>query len=273
MKPLLDLDRAQVLVDGVFTDPRIAHPEGVALDSTGRLWCGTETGDLISVDPHDPVPELMGSTGGFCLGLAFDSSDNCYVCDMKHAAILRRDAATGRTETFADAGIQVPNYPIVDEARGWLYVSDSLGVGVEGPGIYRYALATGEGGLWCDSPMVFANGMAMARDGQGLYVVESFAQRVSFVPIAEDGSAGERRTVVTDVQRVPDGVALADDGTLYISCYEPSRIYRFGADRRLELLIEDPFAVTLAHPTNIALQGDRMYTANLGRWHLSEVRL
>ena len=43
--------------------------------------------------------------------------------------------------------------------------------------------------------MVFANGMAMAPDGGGLYVVESFAQRVSYVPIQADGSAVEARVV------------------------------------------------------------------------------
>lgn len=273
MKPLLDIENARVLVDGIFTKPRIAHPEGVAIDSTGHLWCGTETGDLIRVDPDAPQPELMGATSGFCLGLAFDAADNCFVCDLKHAAVFRRDAATGRTERFADAGIKVPNYPVVDEARGWLYVSDSHGLEAAGPGIYRYRLSDGEGGLWYDRPMVFANGMAMAPDRSGLYVVESFAQRVSYVPIEADGSAGDAKIVVGGVDRVPDGLAFDADGTLYISCYEPSRIYRVGTDQRLELLIEDPFATTLAHPTNIALLGKRMFTANLGRWHLTEIEL
>ena len=273
MAPLLGMDRVRVLVDGIFTEPRIAHPEGIAIDSKGQVWCGTETGDLIRVNPDAPQPELMGQTGGFCLGLAFDSADTCYVCDLRYAAIFRRDAATGRTEQFAAAGVRVPNYPVVDEARGWLYVSDSYGMDGEGPGIYRYALASGEGGLWYDRPMVFANGMAMAPDGLGLYVIESFAQRVSHVPINADGTAGDASVVVTGVDRVPDGLAFAADGTLYISCYEPSRIYRFGSDQRLELLVEDPLATTLAHPTNIALLGNRMFTANLGRWHLSEVQL
>ncbi|MEM7443191.1 MAG: SMP-30/gluconolactonase/LRE family protein [Pseudomonadota bacterium] len=273
MEPLLSMGRAKVLVDGIFTEPRIAHPEGLAIDSDGKIWCGTETGDLIRVDPDNPEPELMGSTDGFSLGLAFDAADNCFVCDLKHAAIFRREMSTGRTEKFASSGILVPNYPVVDEARGWLYVSDSHGLEQAGPGIYRYALATGEGGLWYDKPMVFANGMALAPDGGGLYVVESFAQRVSYVPIRPDGSPGEASVVVEDVQRVPDGLAFAHDGTMYISCYEPSRIYRFGADKKLELLIDDPQATTLAHPTNIALLGNRMFTANLGRWHITEIAL
>ncbi len=32
-------------------------------------------------------------------------------------------------------------------------------------------------------------------------------------------------------------------------------------------------ATVLAHPTNVALKGDRLYTANLGRWHVTEFDL
>ena len=35
-----------------------------------------------------------------------------------------------------------------------------------------------------------------------------------------------RIVIARDVHNVPDGLAIAPDGTLYISCYEPSRIYR-----------------------------------------------
>jgi len=58
---------------------------------------------------------------------------------------------------------------------------------------------------------------------------------------------------------------------LLISCYEPSRIYTWRADRGIRLLIEDPAATTLAHPTNVALKGSTIYTANLGRWHITEI--
>ena len=67
----------------------------------------------------------MGGTGGFLLGIAFDGAGNVFACDLKHAAVFRWDAASGEMRRFASAGIRVPNYPVVDEARGDLYVSDS----------------------------------------------------------------------------------------------------------------------------------------------------
>src|SRR4029453_1923670 len=96
---------------------------------------------------------------------------------------------------------------------------------------------------------------------------------VRFVPIRPDGSAGPVQLVTGAIENVPDGLAFAADGTLYISCYEPSRIYRMSPAGKLELLIEDRKATTIAHPTNVALKGDRLYTANLGRWHITEIDL
>ncbi|MBN9432800.1 MAG: SMP-30/gluconolactonase/LRE family protein [Bosea sp.] len=273
MTPLLDISAARVFFDGIFTEPRLAHPEGVAVHKDGSIWCGTETGDLIRIAADGSSHERLGSTGGFLLGLAFDSAGRCYACDLKHAAVFRYDPATRAFDRFASAGIRVPNYPVVDEKRGVLYVTDSRGNGNIGPGLYRFDLATGEGGVWSDEPMDFANGACLDGTGDGLYVVESDVPSLVHVSIRADGSAGQNRLVSDAVQTVPDGVALASDGTLYISCYEPSRIYRLKPGGALELLIEDPKATLIAHPTNVALKGDRLYSANLGRWHITEIDL
>ncbi|TIO05617.1 SMP-30/gluconolactonase/LRE family protein [Mesorhizobium sp.] len=271
-KPLLEISAARIFFDGIFTTPRVAHPEGVAIHRDGSIWCGTETGDLLRLAADGGSVERMGGTEGFLLGIAFDSAGNCFACDLKHSAIFRWNAGTGLMECFASAGIRVPNYPVVDEARGWLYVSDSVGEDNRS-GIFRYDLKTGDGGLWCVETMAFANGMAMAPDGSGLYVVESNAACISYVPIGADGAAEARQVVVEGVDNVPDGLAFAPDGSLFISCYEPSRIYRWRRDRGLEVLIEDRAATTLAHPTNIAFKGNKLYTANLGRWHITEIDL
>lgn len=271
--PVLPISAARVFFDGVFSEPRLAHPEGVAVHRDGSIWCGTEWGDLIRIAADGSTLQRMGSTKGFALGIAFDSAGNCFVCDLRHAAVFRYDAATGEMSRFTTPGILVPNYPIVDERRGVLYVSDSRGNNNIGPGIFRYDLKTGAGGVWCHAPMDFANGMAMALDGNGLYVVESDRAQVSYVPILEDGSAGTPRVAIADVRNVPDGLCIAPDGTIYVSCYEPSRIYRQRRGGPLELLIEDPAATVMAHPTNIALKDNTLYSANLGRWHITAITL
>jgi sugar lactone lactonase YvrE len=270
---ILPLSAARVFCDGTFGTPRLAHPEGVAVHADGSVWCGTETGDLLRIAPDGSSYEKIGGSGGFLLGIAFDSAGRCYACDLYHRAIFRYDPATGRFDRFADAGILVPNYPVVDEARGALSVSDSRGEGNPGPGIFRFDLATGKGGVWSAEDWDFANGMCLDERGSGLYVVESFTGRVRHVAIRPDGSAAPATDAVTGLGRVLDGLALTPDGTLYNSCYEPGRIYRRAPDGTVAVLIEDPYATVLAHPTNVALKGDRLYTANLGRWHITEIRL
>ena len=72
MKPLLDISAARVFFDGIFSEPRVAHPEGVAVHADGSIWCGTETGDLLRIDADGRAVERMGTSGGFLLGIAFD---------------------------------------------------------------------------------------------------------------------------------------------------------------------------------------------------------
>jgi sugar lactone lactonase YvrE len=113
--------------------------------------------------------------------------------------------------------------------------------------------------------------MALAPDGRSLYVVESTRQRVARILIDEEGGAGHYEIVVDDVREFPDGLAFDDDGRLYISCYEPSQIYRFSEAGGLELLIRDPIATLIAHPTNVAFRGTTLFATNLGRWHITAI--
>src|SRR5215213_1433732 len=248
MKPILSMQKAEVFFDGIFSEPRLRHPEGVAIDREGNIWCGGEGGEIYRIQRDGSSIELVASSGGFTLGLAFDGNGNLYTCDLKHAAVFRLDR-TGSLECFADGSggrkIRIPNFPVVDDSRNCLYVSDSHDMEEPGPGIWRFDLDTGEGDLWYDRPMTFANGMALSSEWNLLYVAETFARRVTRIPILEDGAAGEAETFVEGIERLPDGLAFDTEGNLYVSCYEPSRIYRVSPDREINLLVDDPEAHTL----------------------------
>ncbi|MGE3913190.1 MAG: SMP-30/gluconolactonase/LRE family protein [Chloroflexota bacterium] len=273
MTPLIPFERSAVFFDGIFSEPRLNHPEGIAIDGTGNIWCGGEEGEIFRIAADGSSIELMGSTGGFTLGLAFDGAGRLYTCDLKHAAVFRLDPASGSLERFATGDgtttMKVPNVPVVDPQRGCLYVSDSHDFHAAGPGVWRFSLETGAGTLWYDRPLRFANGMALSADRTWLYVAETFARRVVRIPIQPDGSAGNAETVLTEIPALPDGLAVDIEGRLYVTCYEPSRIYRLEHDGSLQLLIDDPEAHTLCHPTNIAFRGTDLFNSNLGRWHIT----
>jgi sugar lactone lactonase YvrE len=236
------------------------------------VWCGSENGQILRIDPQGKGIEEVASTGGFVLGLAFDAGNgHLYACDLKHACVFRLELATRKLERFTPPGIVIPNYPVVDKARGCLYVSDSHAFEKPGPGVWRYDLATGQGALWYDKAMTFANGMALAPDGKSLLVVETFARRISRIAIEADGRAGPRSDFATDLPGLPDGLAFDDAGNLFVSCYEPSRVLRIERGGKVTVYIEDPSAHLLAHPTNIAFDGPILYAANIGRWHITRI--
>ncbi|WP_168207391.1 SMP-30/gluconolactonase/LRE family protein [Microlunatus elymi] len=257
----------------MITEPRLAHPEGVAIDRDGNVWCGGETGQIYRIAPDGCRRELVASTGGFCLGLAFGPSGDLFVCDLAHAAVYRLDPRSGSVMPFASGvpghTLRIPNYPAFD-AAGRLYVSDSWAMRQPGPGILRFD-PDGDGELWHAGPFDFANGLALSADGSWIYVAETFGQRVSAIEIRPDGSAGGRRVLAELPGDYPDGLAVAADGSVFVGCYQPSRILRIDPSGTVTVVAEDVSAHILAHPTNIAFAKESLIAANHGRWHLTEI--
>jgi sugar lactone lactonase YvrE len=265
----------RVVYEGSLTDPQLDHPEGVAIHRDGSIWCGGERGQIYRLSPDGRDLEQVGSTGGFCLGMAFDAADNLFICDLKHAAVMRFDAASGKVERWADGAggtrFRIPNFPAFDDA-GRLYVSDSHAFSEPGPGVFRLQ-PDGSGELWYGEDVTFANGLALSADGRHLYVAETFAHRVFRIPVLPDGTAGVREEVAELGTALPDGLAFDAEGNLYVGCYEPSQVLRITPAGRVATLFHDVTAHTLAHPTNLAFRGTTMFTANLGRWHLTAIEV
>jgi gluconolactonase len=264
---------ARVLFDGTLTDPQLDHPEGIAVHPRdGSVWCGGERGQIYRLDPEAGTLDEVASTGGFCLGLAFDRAGVLFICDLKHAAVMRMDTS-GAVARFADGAagprMRIPNYPAFGD-EGRLYVSDSHAPHEPGPGIFRFE-PDGAGTLWWSEPLDFANGLALSLDATRLYVAETFGHRISAISIGPDGGPGERHTVASLPGVLPDGLAIDALGQLYAGCYEPSQVLRIGVDGAVEAVARDPQAHLLCHPTNLAFRGDELLTSNLGRWHVTAI--
>ena len=274
-KPLNRNVPMSVLCDGAVTEPRLSHPEGVAVDANGYIWCGGELGQIYRIAPDGSSREVVASTGGFCLGMAFDSSGDLFVCDQKYAAVFRLEMSSGGVDLFADGvpghRFRVPNFPAFD-ASGRLFVSDSGEMRVPGPGV-ACLKSDGTGEMWHPGPFDFANGLAFNRDGSRLYVVETFRHAVSVIDVEPDGSAGAKKDFVLLPGAYPDGLAVGRDDSLFIGCYQPSQVLCVTPEGRVDVVGEDSSAHLLAHPTNIAFQEDSLIAANLGRWHLTRLEV
>lgn len=269
---VLPIERASIFFDGEASMPRLQHPEGVAIGPDGAIWCSSENGQILRISQDGSQIEEVASTGGFTLGLAFDGDRALYACDVRHSAVFKLDLQTEELTRFSSLGIKIPNFPVVDRKHNRLLVSDSYESGVAGPGVWAFDLDTGKGGLWYDEPLMFANGLAVDPSGAWLYVCETFRPAVLRIELLPDGSAGRTETFVEGLPGLPDGLAFDEDGALYIGCYEPSRILRVSSSGdKVEVYLEDVGAHTLCHPTNIAFDGNQLFIANLGRWHITSV--
>jgi len=273
VETLLDIDAAEVFYDGLLTDPRLDHPEGLAVHRDGSIWCGGERGQIYRIEPDGSSMEQIASSDGFSQGMAFDAEDNLYVCDLVHAGVMKLDTKSGTLERFATGaegrGINIANYPVFD-AEGSLYVSDSHAFKEPGPGIFRFN-PDGSGELWYDEPVDFANGLAFSPDGLHLYVAETFGNAVFRIPIEDDGSPGTREEVASLPGVLPDGLAFDTASNLYVACYEPSQVLRISLEGKVQRLIGDEEAHLFCHPTNLAFRGSTLFTTNLGRWHITAI--
>lgn len=270
MMPHVALDQLETFADG------LDHPEGICLSPDGHLYVGGEKGQLYRIEDDDSFTELL-RTDGFMLGLAADAEGRIYGCDTGQSCVWRMTPATGRLERWSDGNgadrMAVPNWGCFD-AAGNYYLSDS-GRWKAAEGRIWVIRPGGRAEIWTDEARDFPNGMAVDPFQPRLLVLESTPGRLVEFAIGADGSAGPRRVLAQLPGTVPDGVAVARDGSLIIACYRPDVIYRWTDREGLSVIAQDPEGTVIAAPTNVCFTGpdlDVMVIPNIGRWHLTRIR-
>jgi gluconolactonase len=270
MEALLRLDQLEMFAHG------LDHAEGIAVAPDGTIYVGGEGGQLYRVTADDGIEEVA-HTGGWLLGLAADGDGLIYGCDAAKRCVWRIDPRSGAVDTFCDGKpgrpLVSPNWGCFDHLGNY-YFSDS-GEWKGRNGLIWVVRPGGEAEVWTEESRDFPNGMALAADGAQLYVLESTPGALVSFTVNDDGTAGPRTLLAELPGTVPDGVAVATDGSLVIACYRPDIIYRWREDLGLQVLAHDPEGVFIAAPTNVAFTGpdlDTMVVPNIGRWHLTRFR-
>lgn len=267
------IDEVSIFYDG------LDHPECVAVHPDGSVWAGGEAGQVYRISADGAECVEVANTGGFILGIAFSPDLNWMaLCDLKKKCVWKLDLETRELSVFAGGingdAFMNPNYPVFDR-QGNLYVSDSGQFRKVNGRIFKFS-PDGEGEIWHAGPFNFANGMALSADQQTLYVVCTFMHGLLRIAIDDQGRAGATSTVFTLEKTCPDGIAIDQDGALYVSCYAPNTILKVDVNGTLSTLVHDWEAHTICNPTNIAFGGKDnrdLFIANLGRWHISKLTL
>jgi gluconolactonase len=247
------------------------HPEGAAVGPDGTVYAGGEAGQIYRIAP-DGTPEQYADTGGFLYGVTLDGAGNVYGCDMGRGEIVRVNPAgdvTSYSRGTDEHPLRVPNFSAFDDA-GVLYVTDSGDWDADDGLVFRVAPG-GATTVWSDAVTAFPNGCCLTAAGDALLVIESHTRRVVRLPIEADGTAGVPELVADLTGSQPDGIALAVDGTMFVGCYRPDRVWRIPSGGQPEVWFEDPDGVVLNQPANPVFVGDglsRLLLSSLGGWSL-----
>jgi gluconolactonase len=201
-------------------------------------WDGTSTGILWSKDGCGPSAVIpMGE--GFAV-TCYDSGE------------MVRISATGETidaqaKDSSGGALVGPNDGTPD-GKGGIYFTTS-GPWEPGPIVGRVLHMAQDGTIReVANDLHYANGVALAPDGQRLYVNESEAGRVISFKVEADGTLSDRRLFVRltaleePPEAYPDGIKFGPEGNLYIGLYSAGRIVVVDKDAKLVRKIEVPSA-------------------------------
>ena len=232
------------------------HPEGVAVDTDGTIWCGGEAGQLYRVDPGTGTVEQVADTGGFSLGVACDATGRVYVCvASERPAVLRFDPATGVVETYCDSAdggpLVLPNWAaFAPDGTLWCTDSGTESLGALDGRILMIPPGGGDAAVANADPLHFPNGLCLDADGAVCFV-DTLTPGLFRL---EDGQAA----TVTDLPgHSPDGILACADGSFIVACYYPFRLLLVPVGGgAFEVLLDDATGIHLPMPTNAAYLAD-----------------
>jgi gluconolactonase len=241
------------------------HPECVNFGPDGYAYAGGEAGQLFRFKA-DESKIIVANTGGGIGGLCLDGNNNVYECNYG-TPVVHKISPQGEVTVYSSGTEQYPaiypNYPVFD-SKGNLYYSDS-GDFYKPSGRIFVVRPDGTTENLFGGHLHFPNGLAIDAEENYLYAIQSSASNILRFPLTSAG-LGEPDIYASLPGTVPDGLAFAESGNLYVSCYAPDVIYRITPERVTETVICDTLADRVNRPTNIAFEPGttRLYFANLG---------
>ncbi|TAM81129.1 MAG: SMP-30/gluconolactonase/LRE family protein [Acidobacteria bacterium] len=232
---------------------------------------------LTSSSDRSPRPfREAARPNGFCGGLAFSSDEVLFVCVPGEGVF--RVTTSGRQEIFATeaSGVKVaePNFQVFG-GSALLYVTDS---GAWKGNIGRLLRFDSNGvGTEITGGFGYANSLALSRDECCIFMAESDTRKIYRILLKDGPPVADRVEIYAETPgAVPDGLALDEEQSLYVTCYGSHALYRIDPARSVHLCAHDPNGMMLGGPTNLAFGGpdfDWIYVANLCRWTVTRTRL
>ncbi len=278
-------------------------PEGLAVDSGGNLYASLfNTGQIVKIhedgnfDHVAWVPSKAERGKGHVLGLAVDGEDVLYVAykarskydrigDPRHPAC--RDATDVTSGVYKIEPDSRTVIPVATRGDGWPFCfPDDVDVDAHG-NIYMADLTyagiwkiqkDGEVILWSDHPLLHwsttpysgfplgVNVLVLDESEQNLYAATSGAPMVLRIPISADGSANDP-IIISRGHSLLDGIALDEQGNIYVSEIYRNEIVGLSADGRTRIVVANASSAPLDGNASLVVSSGVLYVANLGFGH------
>lgn len=203
----------------------------------GRLYVS----DFHSLTVHAVTDEGAVSTvchvPGTPSGLGFSQDGRLMVVSMADNSVLMADPLSSELTGHADLrGLQRgPANDMLVDRHGRAYVGcdgfdEDAGEAIRSAPLVMVE-PSGHASVVAHG-LMYPNGMALAADGQTLYVAETLAGRISAFRVAADGSLSQRRTwaafgevpkasmvsdAISRLSLMPDGLALDISGAIWVA--------------------------------------------------------
>jgi gluconolactonase len=207
----------------------LRFPEGPAFDSSKNLWCVEQKGaSLVCINTHTGKRIHVGGNPN---GIAIDNAGLVWFCDSGENSIRTYNPDTGETATILKTvdgqPLNMPNDLAFDHLNQLVFTcpgakpdSDEGYICVYNSERNLYKIATG---------LYYPNGLAFTPNRRQLLVAETGKQQIWTGDWnAAAGSWTNRRVFAhTGGEIGPDGMALDDEGFLYVAVYGDSCIRVF----------------------------------------------
>ena len=236
---------------GLIEGPVWAPERGLLFSDVhgGGVYCLDESGNVSTVFPH------RRGIGGMALHEA-----GGLVVGGRNIAF--KPFAGGDTVVLLDRAPDQGNVGYNDlatDAAGRIYVG-SLGSPVFEPGEQvagnLHLIDLDGSARIVGRDVLLTNGLGFAPDGRTLYHSDSRRQTVFCYAVAENGDLGEKTPFARTEGGAPDGLAVAEDGSVWVAVAGGSSVDVFAPDGSLR----EGLAVPLPMVTSVCFGGESLQT-------------
>jgi sugar lactone lactonase YvrE len=248
----------------------LQRPECVLACASGRLYMSDGRGGVTTIAP-DGEQRLIGKSNLVPNGIALCRDGSFLIANLGPGGALWRLDAEGEARPYLTEvdGRTLPGVNFVGldmQERIWVSISaHSTGESYPVNATTGYIILIDKAGTRIVAEgLQYTNECRVDPSGQHLFVNETFGRRLTRFRVTADGSLRDRETYAEfDRGDFPDGLTLDADGGVWVMCVGSNRVYRVGADRNIETVIDDSVP-EIVDKLDAAYESDTLRRPDLG---------